>query len=286
MNNGAFLSLLALMMAGLVCLRFGQRKTGAALFGLTAFLFLALMPWRTVDLLIKEHRGFRAWAKPRLATIQATWLVLSAGFGLGVGLVVALGKRKQGRLPEWDEPEEFSDLEKLIYKALTDAKNTGTFLGKANGGKLVSLGAAERERHMQIVGPTRSGKSQLLFALSGQDMRQGLPVFFMEAKGDHSDFDQFLRLAALAGRVPAVRYFNPHDGRSMTFNPIRMVPGQDATAIANQIARAIGREPTSSGEGRNSAFRISICDGWITDAPMKPRRRERRTTARKASRSL
>lgn len=37
----------------------------------------------------------------------------------------------------------------------------------------------------------------------------------------------------------------------MTFNPIRMVPGQDPTAIANQIARAIGRDPTSSGEGQD-----------------------------------
>ena len=37
----------------------------------------------------------------------------------------------------------------------------------------------------------------------------------------------------------------------MTFNPIRPVAGQDPTAVANQIARAIGREPTSSGEGQD-----------------------------------
>ena len=34
----------------------------------------------------------------------------------------------------------------------------------------------------------------------------------------------------------------------MTFNPIRPVPGQDATEVANQISRAIGREPGGGGE--------------------------------------
>jgi type IV secretory pathway TraG/TraD family ATPase VirD4 len=104
---------------------------------------------------------------------------------------------------------------------------------------------------MQIIGPTRSGKSQLLFSLAAQDMRRDMPVFFMEAKGDHSDFDQFLALAQRCDRGAQIRYFNPQDPRSMTFNPIRKLPGQDATALANQIARIIGREPTSSGEGQD-----------------------------------
>ncbi|MBI4349327.1 MAG: TraM recognition domain-containing protein [Elusimicrobia bacterium] len=139
----------------------------------------------------------------------------------------------------------------MLTAALAAPSAGSTFFGVANGPKRILLGAAERERHLQLVGPTRSGKSQLLFALSGQDMRAGLPILFMEAKGDRGDFDQFLRMAERAGRVAAVRYFNPQDSRSMTFNPIRMVPGQDATAIANQIVRAIGREPTSSGEGQD-----------------------------------
>lgn len=251
MSTACFLSVMAVMLAGLGFLWFAHRKTGAALFGLAAFLFLAFLPWRTVSLLMKEHRGFRAWATPRMARIRLTWFVVSAGFGGTVGLVVALGKRKEGKRVEWDEPREFDDLDDRLRERLGDAESTATFLGMANGPRLVHLGPAERERHMQIVGPTRSGKSQLLFALAGQDMRQGLPVFFMEAKGDRSDFDQFFRMAGLSGRAAAVRYFNPQDGRSMTFNPIRMVPGQDPTAIANQIARAIGREPTSSGEGQD-----------------------------------
>ncbi|MEQ1917956.1 MAG: type IV secretory system conjugative DNA transfer family protein, partial [Elusimicrobiota bacterium] len=122
--------------------------------------------------------------------------------------------------------------------------------GVSNSGQ-VHVADDERAAHMQVVGPSGSGKSQLLFALSGQDMKRKMPVFFMEAKGDSSDFDQFLKLAGKAGRLGDVRYFNPQDPRSMTFNPIRRLPGQDETAITNQLARAIGREPTSSGEGQD-----------------------------------
>ncbi|MDE2236582.1 MAG: TraM recognition domain-containing protein, partial [Elusimicrobia bacterium] len=92
------------------------------------------------------------------------------------------------------------------------------------------------------------GKSQLLLSLCAQDMKARRSIFFMEAKGDVSDFQQFGRLARLTGRVEDLRYFNPADPLSMTFNPIRPVPGQDATEVANQISRAIGREPGGGGE--------------------------------------
>lgn len=251
MNTPEFLSVLAVMLAGLGFLWYGFRKTGPVLFGFAAFLFLALLPWRTVGLLMKEHSAFGAWAAPRLPVLRATWLLVSAAFGAGVGAAVAFGRTAQGRLPEWDDPGEFPEVDAMLSAALAAPGASSTFFGVANGPKRIFLSAAERERHLQLVGPTRSGKSQLLFAISGQDMRAGLPILFMEAKGDRGDFDQFLRMAERAGRVGAVRYFNPQDSRSMTFNPIRMVPGQDATAIANQIVRAIGREPTSSGEGQD-----------------------------------
>jgi len=105
-----------------------------------------------------------------------------------------------------------------------------------------------RGRHMQIMGPTRSGKSQLLLSLCAQDMRAKRAVFMMEAKGDVGDFRQFGRLARATGRAEELRYFNPADDRSMTFNPIRPTPGQDAVSVANQISRAIGREPGGGGD--------------------------------------
>ena len=235
---------------GLVLVRSGQKKTGAFLFGLALFLFLGLLPWKAIHFLMLHNRHFRLWAARKMPSIKEAWFGLSAVAAALGGLIIGFacgGKRK----PWWSEPAESSGVDRLLRKSLERHAKDATFMGLANGGKEVSLGTVERQRHIQVVGPTRSGKSQLLFALTGQDMRQGMPVFFMEAKGDHDDFDQFLRLASVTGRVADVRYFNPHDDRSMTFNPIRMVPGQDATAIANQIARAIGREPTSSGEGQD-----------------------------------
>jgi len=235
---------------GLILVRSGRKKTGALLFGLSLFLFFGILPWKAIHFLMSHNRHFRLWAAPRMRSIKEAWFGLSAAAAALGALIVGFacgGQRKSW----WSEPSESSAVDRLLRKSLERGAKDATFMGLANGGKKVFLGPTERQRHIQVIGPTRSGKSQLLFALTGQDMRQGMPVFFMEAKGDHGDFDQFLRLASASGRDADVRYFNPHDDRSMTFNPIRMVPGQDATAIANQIARAIGREPTSSGEGQD-----------------------------------
>ena len=167
------------------------------------------------------------------------------------GLAAAAMRRGGGRKAGWDAPGSLAGLDDALSAALEHGLDA-TFLGMAKGRRPVAIDAKAREGHMQIIGPTRSGKSQLLFALAAQDMRQDMPVFFMEAKGDHRDFDQFLGLAQAAQRGHQVRYFNPQDeARSMSFNPIRRLPGQDATALANQIARIIGREPTSSGEGQD-----------------------------------
>ncbi|MBI5631613.1 MAG: TraM recognition domain-containing protein [Elusimicrobia bacterium] len=257
MSQVLFLLMMAVMAASLVLLGLGYKKTGAAVFAKAAFIFLAFLPWRTVDLLVRDNARFRKWAVPRMGAVRRGWYSASGAFSLAVGLCIALRKSKQGRRSEWDEPKDQRGLDKALEKHLDrGAEKAGTFMGMAAGGRSVFLTPVSRERHMQIVGPTRSGKSQFLFALSAQDMRQGMPVFFMEAKGDHSDFDQFHALADRCGRGSAVRYFNPQDPRSHTFNPIRPVPGQDATALANQLARVLGREPKSSGEGKDYYLQV------------------------------
>jgi len=250
MNRIIVVALIGLAGSGLVLVRAGYRKEGASLSGLALFLLLGLLPWGAIGFLMKHDLAFRHWAAGRMLHIKEGWFGFSAAAGLIAGLFIGF-PRRGGRKVWWSEPSESSRVDKLLRKSLEGGAASSAFMGIANGGRKVYLGPLERQRHMQVVGPTRSGKSQLLFALAGQDMKRGMPVFFMEAKGDRGDFDQFLRLASMSGRVEDVRYFNPHDGRSMTFNPIRRAPGQDATAIANQIARAIGREPTSSGEGQD-----------------------------------
>lgn len=198
--------------------------------------------------------GFRAACRARHGG-YGVWVCL----GLFIGFAAVFRKPRSGRKPGWEEPGNLRALDRSLKKRLalrsskTPGKSRETFMGLARGvwgGRPVFLDWQSRERHMQIVGPTRSGKSQLLFSIAAQDMKSGFPVFFMEAKGDASDFDQFLALAQLARRESGVRYFNPQDPRSMSFNPIRRMPGQDVTSLANQISRILGREPGSSGEAQ------------------------------------
>ncbi len=252
MSASQFLAVAAVVLAGLALLAKGHKRFGAALLGAGLAVLMALMPLRGFDHLLKERTAFSGWAKPRIKELRLGWFGFCGGFGLLLAAGIVRAKPAGGRSAGWEEPAELAGLDAAVSASFApESREEGTLLGMAADGRKVLLGAKSREAHMQIVGPTRSGKSQLLFSLAAQDMRRGLPVFFMEAKGDHGDFDQFLSLAQRCGRGEQVRYFNPQDARSMTFNPIRALPGQDATAIANQIARVIGREPTSSGEGQD-----------------------------------
>ncbi len=251
MSPWAFLAVMAALLAGFAGLRSERRALGGALTGLSVALFVALMPWRTVDWLSGAHHGFCRWYEPRRSVVRLGWTAASACFGAAVGLGAAGRKGTARDEKDWETPSETKAVDEELGRRLSSGRGEDTFLGLTAGRRRISLSAREREGHMQVVGPTRSGKSQLLLALAAQDMKAELPLFFMEAKGDRGDFDQFLKTAELSGRLDSVRYFNPQDDRSMTFNPIRPVAGQDSTAVANQIARAIGREPTSSGEGQD-----------------------------------
>jgi len=255
MNVSYFLFTGFLLGMGLVFIRRDEKLLGGMLVGFSIFLFTALMPWGAVKWLDGAHRGFHGWYAPRAGIVQIAWYIASACLGLAAGLGAS---RHDGGYPgenpsDWVTPKETSRVDSALKMRVVGSgcKDGETFLGITAPGNDITIGPREREGHMQVVGPTRSGKSQFLLALAAQDMKERLPVFFMEAKGDRADFDQFLKAAALTGRVESVRYFNPQDARSMTFNPIRPVAGQDSTAIANQIARAIGREPSSSGEGQD-----------------------------------
>lgn len=242
-----------LLAVGMVFLNWEEKYVAGAFLGLAIFFYAALLPWDTVAWLDRTHRGFHLWYAPRMMLVQGAWVFASACLGLAAGLGVALrGGAKAEDPKDWEAPEESARVDEALRSRVLELPRRGeTLLGVTDAGRAVTLTEREREGHMQVVGPTRSGKSQFLLALAAQDMKARLPVLLMEAKGDRSDFDQFLKAAALARRVESVRYFNPQDSRSMTFNPIRPVAGQDSTAVANQIARAIGREPSSTGEGQD-----------------------------------
>lgn len=247
----SFLAVLLLLLAGFGLLKADYKVLGGTFSGIAVTAFLILLPWPAVLRLAHDNRDFGGWFFPRQDRVIAAWTAAAALFGAAAGLGAA--RLRPAKSPkERDIPEGNDAVDAQLKSALKNrTPEAGTFLGVTRTGRAVSVLPREREGHMQIVGPTRSGKSQLLLALAAQDMADGLPVFFMEAKGDRGDFDQFLKTAGHARRSGDVRYFNPQDPRSMTFNPIRPVSGQDPTALANQVARAIGREPTSSGEGQD-----------------------------------
>ncbi|MDE2490207.1 MAG: type IV secretory system conjugative DNA transfer family protein, partial [Elusimicrobia bacterium] len=246
-----FLVALSLLVGGSVLLKTEFRLLGGALSGLAVAAFLMRLPWVALSGLARSLPGVRLWLVMHREAARSAWSAASAAMGIAAGLGAAGANRGSAEV-EREVPDEGTRIDAAFESALGEqGPGAGTLLGVTRSGRAVCVLPREREGHMQIVGPTRSGKSQLLLALAAQDMAGGLPVFFMEAKGDRGDFDQFLKAAGRCGRLAGVRYFNPQDPRSMTFNPIRPVAGQDATALANQVARAIGREPTSSGEGQD-----------------------------------
>jgi len=196
-------------------------------------------------------------AKPLTPAQQRLCGLGCFGFMALVFVASSFGKRKKSSRSERLELPKKPYSTKAALMAALAKPDASTVLGvvELSGIKRIFartvpwyLSREHRERHMQIMGPTRSGKSQLLLSLCAQDMAARRSIFFMEAKGDVSDFQQFGRLARLTGRLEDLRYFNPADPESMSFNPIRPVPGQDATEVANQISRAIGREPGGGGE--------------------------------------
>lgn len=252
MNMPFLVGVAVVALAGALCLKLGHKTWGGALIGVAAAVLVAALPLRAVGFMNTRLPGFHRWFEPRRVDIYLGFSLVAALVGAVVGYLASALEPSAVRKSDWKTPKESPKVDAEFDRVLRE--KTGkerTFLGLTSSQRAVYLSAREREGHMQIVGPTRSGKSQLLLALAAQDMSANLPLFFMEAKGDRGDFDQFLKAAASAGRVDAVRYFNPQDPRSMTFNPIRPVAGQDSTAVANQIVRAIGREPSSSGQGQD-----------------------------------
>ncbi len=251
MNKWLLFGPCVVFLIGHVCVRRERKVLGGILMGLAAAFLLSVLPWPALKTLSATFPGFRHWFKPRRGLVRAVWSAAS----ICLGAITGIGGARMAsgpRTADWEAPKESNQVDKELEKSLGAKRPSDeTFLGVTKSSRRLVLTPREREGHMQIVGPTRYGKSQFLLALAAQDIAAGLPLFFMEAKGDKSDFDQFLKIATLAGKGDSVRYFNPQDARSMSFNPIRPLPGQDSTAVANQIARAIGREPTSSGEGQD-----------------------------------
>ncbi len=243
---------------GFVGFQFDRRgfRFGRWLFCICFAGLLISIPYKFAGLPVGNLRLFHSIFPIDSGLFRIIWITVTA---ILTGILLKQTKLKTGRNDNLQNLFNNPVLEKSMLKLLgnADRKCGLTLLGMADPGagmflrrkeNPVYINPCQRERHVQIVGPTRSGKSQVLLSIAWQDMKAGMPCFFMEAKGDISDFNQFLKLTEKCGRLNCVRYFNPADSRSMSLNPILPIAGQDPIALANQISRAIGREPGGEGD--------------------------------------
>lgn len=77
-----------------------------------------------------------------------------------------------------------------------------------------------RKGQANCFGMTGAGKSTLLESILEQDIRRGVPVIFLDGKGESRFTDKIIRYAAAAGRLGDVRILDPQrPGLSVRYNP-------------------------------------------------------------------
>ena len=176
MTQGYFFLAVVVFFSGLACVRFGQKVLGGIIVGLVATVVLVVLPWRGVDRLSARHLAFRRWFVPHRVRFRTGWSLASVCFGAAAGLGAA-GLKSGPRKEDWETPKDSGAVDKALARRLREkAAGDETFLGVTKSGWCASLSTREREGHMQIVGPTRCGKSQLLLSIAAQDMKAKLPL--------------------------------------------------------------------------------------------------------------
>ncbi len=108
-------------------------------------------------------------------------------------------------------------------------------IATAASGERIVLSAAERARHVYIVGKSGSGKSTLLFNLALSDIYAGEGVAVIDP---HGDLALDVLDAIPRGRINDVCYLNAADAeRPVGFNPLtRITPERRALAAAGLVA--------------------------------------------------
>jgi len=113
--------------------------------------------------------------------------------------------------------------------------NPDIYLGKLSSGESLPLTAADRRRHVYIVGKTGSGKTVFLLNLMHADLRGGAGFALLDPHGDAAI--QIASLAPLERRD--ILYLDPSDpDRAFSFNPLANVAENDRALAAANIASA------------------------------------------------
>ena len=98
------------------------------------------------------------------------------------------------------------------------------------------LAAAERQRHLYILGQTGTGKSTLLLNLIAQDLAAGAGLALLDP---HGDLAEAVLLHLPRARSNDLVYVNPADSaRPIGFNPLSAVPDDLKPIVADGVVSA------------------------------------------------
>jgi len=116
----------------------------------------------------------------------------------------------------------------MEYRAkASQFEKSAVFLGQDSHGNPIYWTRDSRVRQTIVVGSSGSGKTSFFEHIAQQDIKQGLPLIYVDGKGDMELFDRVLQSATESGRAGDVRLISRvHSGLSSIFNPLFCTPDE------------------------------------------------------------
>ena len=131
--------------------------------------------------------------------------------------------RAEGKAGERERQyDEVNTLLKINLDPKAYWKDQLTFIGWTPNKKPLYISNEMRTLHMELIGPTGSGKSELILPLIFQDLKNGSSVFVLDGKGEKGFYERIKSVAEQEGREENFYYLNPSfPGLCNAYNPLK-----------------------------------------------------------------